>query len=79
MFAIEWNCWYPDNEECNRPQELHLNRVTTPFSYALLPPPPPLFGGLEGRLKSLRILNKVGFEKNLSLQGIIFVKAMAVP
>jgi hypothetical protein len=33
LYAIELNCWYPNNEECNHPKELFLNRFTTPFSY----------------------------------------------
>lgn len=33
VFAIELNCWYPNDEEWNCPKKLLLNRSTTPFSY----------------------------------------------
>jgi hypothetical protein len=67
MFAIRLDCWYLGNKE------LLLNRFTTPFFYKLLSSLPP-DGGLEGRLKQLRTLNKVDFEKNLSLYGGCGVK-----
>lgn len=33
MYVIRQDCWYPDNEEWNHPEELLLNRSPTPFSY----------------------------------------------
>jgi len=53
----EWSC----------PKELLLNRPTTPLTFFHITP----VGGLEGRLRHLRTLNKVGFEKNLSFQACV--------
>jgi hypothetical protein len=68
VFAIELDCWYPDNKEWNRPKELfHLTGPQPSFSINLLSPLP-LVGGLEKRLWCFITLSKIGFEKNPSLQ-----------
>ena len=49
------------------PKQLLLNRSTTPLVLLTIFLPT-LVGGLEGRLKHLRTLNKIGFEKSKPLK-----------
>ena len=59
--------WYPDKWRLElSPRNYFQTGPQHPFPINLLFFLP-LVGGLEGRLKTLRTLNKVGFEKTLSL------------
>jgi hypothetical protein len=62
VFATELNCWYPDKEELNRSQRTISKQVHNTY-FILTFFSLPLVSGFEGRLKYLRTLNKVGFEK----------------
>jgi hypothetical protein len=66
--SCELNCGYNDNKEWNCSKELFPNRSTSSFALTNLSFPLLLVGSrLEKRLKYLKPLIKVGFEKNLSL------------
>lgn len=67
LFVTKLDCWYPDTKEWSCPKELLLNRPTTPLTFFNITP----VGGFEGRLRYLRTLNKVGFEKNPSFQACV--------
>lgn len=57
VFAVGLECWSPDSEDWKHSKELLPRRPTRPLSCW------PVVGGLQGRLKYSRTLNKIGFEK----------------
>jgi hypothetical protein len=61
VFAIELDCWYPDNKGWNCTKKLLLNRFTKAFHINLFRLP--LISGLEKKMMCSRTLNKVGFEE----------------
>jgi len=69
--SCELNCLYPENADWIHRKELFLNRSTSSFALLTFSFPLPLVsGGLEGRLRHLRTVIKVGFEKYKPTQNI---------
>lgn len=72
--ACYWNGLLISNtEEWNCPQGTTFEQVHNTLSFVLLFPLS-LVGGLEGRLKCLRTLDKVGFEKSKPSEGSLYNK-----
>ena len=61
---IEMYCWYSDKWQMESLQRTTSKQVHIPLSYLPSFTLRCLDGGLEGRLKHLRTLIKVGFEKS---------------